>query len=124
MIISIHFNPDLAEYTLMVADGKMRAMPAGPWLFHIPKNPKPTYRLPAIAFVSDTLSGAERSATKLREYLDGLGAKKGKKGADESDDPDAGRMFCAACKKGPLFLWDRHERKGETFCPGCAEGEA
>lgn len=62
MTISIAHNEDTDQFDLMVSDGRMRAMPAGPRIFRAPPHPD-------VAFAHDTKKQAEGAADAVRKYL-------------------------------------------------------
>lgn len=68
-IISVSFDADEGTHTLQ-ATSYGRTSPAGPRLFRAPPHP-------AIAFSHATSEQAEKDAATLREYLEGLAARKG-----------------------------------------------
>jgi hypothetical protein len=63
MIISVSDTPE--GFRLMVADGQMRSMPAGPRIFRAPP-------IPDVLFVHSTREAAETDAGKIRVYLSAL----------------------------------------------------
>lgn len=62
MKIGVQFDADTMTYDLVIEDGMMRAMPAGPRLF---RGGEPS----AIQFSHETHEAALRDAAKLQAYL-------------------------------------------------------
>lgn len=65
MTITVHPNVDTGRFFLMVEDGCMRPMPAGPRIFKAEPHPD-------VKFIHPTRESAEADADKLRAYLEKL----------------------------------------------------
>ena len=72
MTITIEYDADTDRYHLMVSDGRMSPMPAGPRLFRAPP-------FPEIKWAHDALEGAKLDASKLQRYVSAQDGKKGKR---------------------------------------------
>jgi len=62
MKITVQFDAETMSYDLMIEDGMMRPMPAGPRLFR-------GGDVPAIKFSHDTLTTAQQDTRTLERYL-------------------------------------------------------
>lgn len=62
MMIAVQFDAETMSYDLVVQDGMMRPMPAGPRLFR-------GGDVPRIRFSHDTLTAAQQDARVLEQYL-------------------------------------------------------
>lgn len=60
--ITVQFDAEAMSYDLMVEDGMMRPMPAGPRLFR-------GGNVPAIRFSHETLATAQQDARTLEQYI-------------------------------------------------------
>ncbi len=69
MKITVEFDLERADYTLMADDGRMSPMPAGDRLYR-------GGAWPDIKFTHPTLEQAEHDARLLRTYLAGLPSRK------------------------------------------------
>lgn len=72
MTITVQPNLETGRFFLMVEDGCMRPMPAGPRLFRTPKGALD----PDIRFIHATRESAEKDAEKLTRYLAECGGRK------------------------------------------------
>ena len=72
MTITIEYDADTDRYHLMVSDGRMSPMPAGPRLFRAPP-------FPEIKWAHDALEGAKIDAALLPRYVTINAEKKGKR---------------------------------------------
>ena len=72
MTVTIEYDFETDRYHLMVSDGRMNPMPAGPRLFRAPP-------FPDIRWSHDALEAAKMDAGKLQKYMSSEQQRKGKR---------------------------------------------
>lgn len=65
MTVFLEYDMEDGEWVIMVRDGAMRAMPAGPRIFRAPPHPR-------VRFKHETKHAAELDAGLIREYFANL----------------------------------------------------